>query len=123
MLSGTITLDKRVIVRIRDCTHKALHLFGCRVYDFVCSHCALKLVTVVLNVLRKDEYLGHLVDAELFAQLLLLEAVDGADLDHAVETRANGDVILLKLPALIQLGVKEVDYPDLLSAVELEYPT
>ena len=51
MLSGTIALDKGVVVLFRDNTHETLHFSSCCIYDFVCSHITLVLLPVVSIVL------------------------------------------------------------------------
>eukprot|EP00354_Favella_ehrenbergii_P003941 CAMPEP_0170460456 /NCGR_PEP_ID=MMETSP0123-20130129/6803_1 /TAXON_ID=182087 /ORGANISM="Favella ehrenbergii, Strain Fehren 1" /LENGTH=399 /DNA_ID=CAMNT_0010725377 /DNA_START=252 /DNA_END=1448 /DNA_ORIENTATION=+ len=121
VLGGSVTLDEGVKVLRGDHVHKALHFLRSSIHDVVRAHLAIVFVAIVREVLREDQNLGHLVDAELLAELLLLEAVDGADFDDAVEALANRHVLLLEFFALLQLRVEEVDDPDFLSAVELEH--
>mmetsp|Transcript_47943 Transcript_47943/g.63456 ORF Transcript_47943/g.63456 Transcript_47943/m.63456 type:complete len:456 (-) Transcript_47943:139-1506(-) len=121
VLGGSVTLNEGVKVLRGDHVHEALHFLRSSIHDVVRAHLAIVFVAIVREVLREDQDLGHLVDAELLAELLLLEAVDGADFDDAVEALANRDVLLLEFFALLQLRVEEVDDPDFLSAVELEH--
>jgi len=61
------------------------------------------------------------VNAVLLAEFLFVQAVDGSDLDHAVQFAGNANVVILKLLALFILGVKEKYDPDLLLAIEFSY--
>lgn len=77
-------------------------------------------LSIVGVVLSKDDNLWDFEDAELFTELLLAMTIDSSDLDDAVQLLTDCFVLVRKRLALFQLGVEEVQNPNLLSAVELE---
>jgi len=77
-------------------------------------------ISIVGVVLSKDNNLWDFEDAELFTELLLAVAIDSSDLDDAVQLLTDRFVLFSKRLALFQLGVEEVQNPNLLSSVELE---
>ena len=123
MFCFTLSLGPRLVVLVVDRTDKVLHLFGSSIDDVSRFHLAPESFSFVLVSLGEYHDLWHIKGTELFTQLLFIQAVYCADLDHSVKFLSNFHVAVFKLFALLKLWVEEVHDPNLLSSVELEHRT
>ena len=120
MLCRSFALNKCIIVPISDDADETLHLFNCCIHNRISIHGSRILFTVICKVFAKDQDLRHLVNAEFLAKFLFLETINSANFNHSVQFLCNCHILIFERLAFFEFGVEEVDYPDLLSAIELE---
>ena len=118
MLSRSFTLNKCVVILVRYYANEALHFLNCCVHNSISIHGSIKLFTIIDKVFAKDQDLWHLVNAEFFTKLLFLETINCTNFNHTVQFLCNRHILILEGLALLKFRVKEVDYPNLLSAVK-----
>ena len=121
MFGFALSLGPRLVVLVVDRADKVLHLFGSSVDDVSRFHFAPESFSFVLICLGEYHDLWHIEGTELFTQLLFIQAVYCADLDHSVKFLCNFHVAVFKLFAFLKLWVEEVHDPNLLPSVELEH--